>query len=79
MKSYQNSNVMNLSKNEMPIQIYQVGGNNKFSDPTKQQVNINNLNMQTALRSIRSEDDRDNFLPFYQKNQMDSRHKNKKN
>jgi len=62
----------------MPIQVYQVGGN-KFSDPTKQQVNINNINMQTALRSIKSEDGRDNFLPFYQNNQMDSRRKNNKN
>lgn len=70
---------MNLSKNEMPIQVYQVGGNNKFSDPTKQQMNITNINMQTALRSIRSEDGRDNFLPFYQNNQMESRRKNKKN
>lgn len=70
---------MNVSKNEAPIQIYQVGGNNKFSDPTKQQVNLNNINMQTALRSIKSEDGRDNFLPFYQHNHIDARRNNKKN
>lgn len=35
--------------------------------------------MQTALRSIKSDDGRDNFLPFYQNNQIDPRRNNKRN
>lgn len=34
--------------------VYVVGGSRKLSDPSKQQLNLNNLNIQTALRSIRS-------------------------
>lgn len=64
-------------KNDSAIQVFQVGGNTKFSDPTKQQVNLNNINMQTALRSIKSEDGRDNFLPFYQHNHADTRNINR--
>lgn len=46
-----------MNNNEpSPVLIYQIGGgNNKFSDPTKQQMNLNNINMQTALRSIKSD------------------------
>ncbi len=72
------NNLIRNQPNDPQIQIYTVGGSKKFSDPTKQQMNLNNINLQTALRSIKSEDGRDNFLPFYQNN-MDSRQKVNRN
>lgn len=36
-------------------QIYVIGGSKKFSDPSRQQINLNkSINYQTAIRSIKS-------------------------
>lgn len=78
IRSNQSNTFINMGKKEVPIEIYQLGGNNKFSDPTKKPVNLNNINMQTALRSIKSEDGRDDILPFYQHNHMEQKRNNKR-
>lgn len=41
-----------------PSQVYMMAGSKQFSDPTKQSNLNNNMNIQTALKSIRSSDER---------------------
>ncbi len=53
--------------------VYKIGGNKKLSDPSKQ-INLNNINMQTALRTIKSDDEKCP-PPFHQNNNGESRRK----
>lgn len=50
--------MLNLANERNQFHVYKIDGTaaHKFSDPQRKLKNGSNLNMQTALRSIRSED-----------------------